>query len=66
MVNDFPPLSRRRPVVAIPGKGCGVSGANLACVHRHTPPPPPNIEVVKEGGGKWNFLATEWVPYDLK
>ncbi len=32
-----PPLSRRRPVVAIPGKGRGVSGANLACVHHHTP-----------------------------
>ncbi len=22
--------------------------------------------MVREGGEKWNLLATEWVPYDLK
>ncbi len=31
------PLFRRRPDETIPDKACGVCGANLAGMHRHTP-----------------------------
>ncbi len=36
-VGTSPEMSWCGPVVAIPGKRGDVSGANLACVHRHTP-----------------------------